>query len=234
MHEKVDQRLQVADAFDLVLGRIAQAAQRSGRTLNDITVVAVSKGVATEAISAAVGSGARVFGENRVQEAIDKFSEGIRLIRGVEVHLVGSLQTNKVKKAVGFFDLIHSIDSVSLAEKVSEEASKRSIDQPVLVQVNIGEEAAKRGISVKEAPSLVESVRKLPHLSLLGLMTIAPKTVYPEEARSTFSKLRVLGVSLGLHRFSMGMSNDFDVAIEEGATWVRIGTAIFGGAPPAK
>ncbi len=144
------------------------------------------------------------------------------------LHLIGSLQTNKVKKAVGFFDLIHSIDSIPLAMKVSEEAQGRSFIQAVLVQVNIGEEATKRGVSIKEAPFLVEAVRKLPHLSLLGLMAIAPQTVDPEGARPFFSKLRVLGDSMGINRFSMGMSNDFEVAIEEGATWVRIGTALFG------
>ncbi|MFQ5949737.1 MAG: YggS family pyridoxal phosphate-dependent enzyme, partial [Nitrospiria bacterium] len=181
-----------------------------------------------EQIEEAAGCGVRVFGENRVQEATAKFLETGLLEKIDSVHLIGPLQTNKVKRAVGFFDLIHSIDSVHLAEKVEQEAAKRSIKQSVLVEVNIGGEVSKHGVSVEETPYLVEAIRGRSHLSLFGLMTIPPYHPDPERARPYFSALRELGMSLGLSRLSMGMSADFRVAIEEGATWVRIGTAIFG------
>lgn len=212
--------------FSLIEG----AARRSGRGPDEITLVAASKGTRTEQIREAARCGVTVFGENRVQEAEEKFLESgfLEGNRQVSVHLIGPLQTNKVKRSVGFFDLIHSIDSARLAEKIEQEAAKRSMTQSVLVEVNLGEEKSKRGVSPEETPRLVEAVRKLPHLSLLGLMTLPPPTPDPEGARPYFSRLRELGRSLGLHRFSMGMSADFEVAIEEGATWVRIGTAIFG------
>lgn len=209
---------------------MAEAARRSGRNLDEITLVAASKGTGPEQVQEAAACGVTVFGENRVQEAEGKFSTG-GLLEGkgsVSVHLIGPLQTNKVKRSVGFFDLIHSIDSERLAEKIEQEAARRSVTQAVLVEVNMGEEKTKRGVSAEETPRLVEAVRKKPHLSLLGLMTLPPPTPDPEGARPYFSRLRELGRGLGLNRFSMGMSADFEAAIEEGATWVRIGTAIFG------
>jgi hypothetical protein len=244
-------------AFDLLLGRIERAARQSGRDPRDITFVAVSKGVDQKGVNAARQAGINVFGENRVSEAIDKFSDGglqyplmalregqthrsaprkdsLMMLRGeasatgASLHLIGSLQTNKVRKAVGFFDLIHSIDSIYLAEKVALEAKRQSIVQPVLVQVNIAQDTTKRGVSLKDAPLLIESVKAASSLHLLGLMTIPPPPVCPEDSRPHYSRLRKLGESLGLNRFSMGMTNDFEVAIAEGATWVRIGTALFG------
>lgn len=217
--------------FTLIEG----AAKRSGRRPDEITLVAASKGTRMEQVREAARCGIRVFGENRVQEAEEKFLESgfLEGNRSVSVHLIGPLQTNKVKRSVCFFDLIHSIDSARLAEKIEQEAAKRSMTQSVLVEVNLGEEKSKRGVSLEQTPRLVEAVRKLPHLSLLGLMTLPPPTPDPEGARPYFSKLRELGSSLGLHRFSMGMSADFEMAIEEGATWVRIGTAIFGPREPA-
>ncbi len=214
------------------LGRIQtavhRAAKRSGRHPDEITLVAASKRVPLERIEEAAISGIRVFGENRVQEATSKFM-GSGLMEKIDsVHLIGPLQTNKVKRAVGFFDLIHSIDSVHLAEKVAQEAKKRSLTQAILVQVNIGGEESKHGVSVKETAQLIETVRRQKHLSLLGLMTIPPYFTDPERTRPYFSALRDLGIPLGLRHFSMGMSADFEVAIEEGATWVRIGTALFG------
>ena len=174
----------------------------------------------------AANAGVSVFGENRVQEAIDKFSG----MPAVSLHFIGSLQMNKVKKAVGFFNLIHSIDSIALAEKVEEEAMRQSLVQSVLVQVNIGKEATKGGVVIKEFPRLVEAVQKCSHLKLLGLMAIPPRTTNLRPAgnvRPYFAKLRELGVAFGLTGLSMGMSSDFEIAIEEGASWVRIGTAIF-------
>ncbi len=215
----------IALRFDLLSKRIEQAAKRSGRNPSDITFVAVSKGVEPGTLQQAIHAGIKVFGENRVVEAIHKFSEWRA---SVSLHLVGSLQTNKVKKAVGFFDLIHSIDSIHLAHEVALEAERRSIVQPVLVQVNVAQEATKRGVSLDETPRLVEAVRRYSSLRLLGLMTIPPQHPDPEGARPYFIKLRECGVAMGLFQFSMGMSDNFEVAIEEGATWVRIGTALFG------
>jgi pyridoxal phosphate enzyme (YggS family) len=221
---------EISRSIDRISARIEEAARRCGRNPEEITLVAASKGVGIDRIREAAEAGIQIFGENRVQEARAKFLESrfLEERKAVAVHLIGPLQTNKVKQAVGFFSLIHSIDSLRLAEKVAQEAEKRRITQPVLIEVNVGEEATKRGVSVKEAPTLVAQVRKLASLSLEGLMTLPPPTPEPEGARPYFSMLRKLGEDLGLHRFSMGMSADVEVAIEEGATWVRIGTAIFG------
>ncbi len=209
------------DEIENVLSRIKEAAKRAGRDPREMTLVAVSKGVGQDAVLAAVRAGITVFGENRVQEAVDKFSG----IPSVSLHFIGSLQMNKVKKAVGFFDLIHSIDSIPLAEKVSEEANRQSLVQNVLIQVNIGDESTKGGVLVQAFPALFAAVQKCSHLKLLGLMAIPPIST---NARPYFVKLRELGASFGLTKLSMGMSSDFEEAIEQGATWVRIGTAIFG------
>jgi len=216
----------IASSLDCVLKRIERAAKQSGRDPREIQLVAVSKGVGRQGIDEACQVGITVFGENRVSEAINKFSPVVQ--EGVSIHLIGSLQTNKIRKVVGFFDVIHSIDSIHLAEKVALEAARQLIVQPVLVQVNVAQEAAKRGVSIEDAPSLVKGVREFSALRLLGLMTIPPLPVIPEDSRPYYSMLRGLGASLGLNRFSMGMSTDFEVAISEGATWVRIGTALFG------
>ncbi|MCG3111451.1 MAG: YggS family pyridoxal phosphate-dependent enzyme [Candidatus Manganitrophus sp. SB1] len=221
---------EIARAVERIAARIQEAARRCGRNPAEITLVAASKGVGLDRVREGAEAGIQIFGENRVQEARAKFLESrfLEENKTAAVHLIGPLQTNKVKQAVGFFSLIHSIDSVRLAEKVAQEAEKQQITQPVLIEVNVGEETTKRGISIKEAPALIAQVRKLAPLSLEGLMTLPPPTPEPEGARPYFSRLRKLGQDLGLNRFSMGMSADFEVAVEEGATWVRIGTAIFG------
>ena len=223
---------------DDLAGRIARvrtairaAAARVGRDPDTIVLVAASKGTSQVQVDAARQLGVTVFGENRVQEAYEKFAPpkpGDDLRRRGEVHLIGPLQTNKVKRAVGFFDLIHSVDRLDLAETIGHEAARRSITQAVLVQVNISAEATKHGATPDATPSLVAAVRSLPNLSLLGLMAIPPPVDDPEAARPWFSLLRQLAVSLKLSRLSMGMSSDFEVAIEEGASWVRIGSALFG------
>lgn len=235
----------IEQSLGRIFSAIGEAAKRSGRRADEVTLVAASKGARLEQIEEAAKYGVRFFGENRVQEAERKFSRG-RLLAGggalqdasrtpgegaISLHLIGSLQTNKVKRAVGFFDLIHSIDSIHLAEKVEQEAAKRSIRQPVLVEVNIAGEESKRGVPVDDLPALVDRIGALSHLSLLGLMALPPFTADPEGSRPYFARLREVGRRLGLSRFSMGMSADFEVAIEEGATWVRIGTAIFGPRP---
>jgi pyridoxal phosphate enzyme (YggS family) len=220
-----DEAQTIAEAVHDVFRKIEQAARRAGRDPKEITFIAASKTVQSSAILAAASAGVRVFGENRVQEAMEKFTRD-PLPPPNQLHLIGSLQMNKVKKAVGFFDLIHSIDSMQLAKKVNEEADRKSLSQSVLVQVNIGEEFVKGGVSSQDFPYLIDTVKNCSHLKLLGLMVIPP---HAENPRPFFAKLRKMGESVGLTRLSMGMSSDYEAAIEEGASWVRIGTAIFGG-----
>jgi hypothetical protein len=204
--------------------RIASAAKRAGRSPDKITIVAVTKGVEPQDIKIALDAGVRHVGENRIQEAKSK----IVCLSALELHptwhMVGHLQTNKVKTAVEIFDIIHSIDSVRLAESVSKRA--QSIF-PVLLQVNISGEGTKSGFSMTELPKAAEEVAGLPNLEVKGLMTIAPFVKDPEEVRPIFRRLRQLRDSLGLEHLSMGMSDDFEIAVEEGATLVRIGRAIF-------
>lgn len=218
----------ISQALDRVTTAIEKAAIRSGRKPSDITLVAASKRTDIAQVEAAIAWGLRIFGENRVQEAHAKFVDSALIKKIDALHLIGPLQSNKVKKVVGIFDLIHSVDSLRLAEKIEKEALRQSITQSILLEVNLAAEGTKHGLSITQTSHLVKAIRKLPHLNLLGLMAIPPKTSDPEEARPYFSKLRRLGESLHLHKLSMGMSGDFEVAIEEGATWVRPGTAIFG------
>jgi pyridoxal phosphate enzyme (YggS family) len=198
-----------------------------------VILIAASKGTTSLQIDAARRCGIAHFGENRVQEAEEKFAppDTIGLPSDLPrpvLHLIGPLQTNKVRKAVGFFDLIHSVDRLSLAEAISREAGKRATTQAVLVQVNIGAEPTKHGVSIAETPRLVEEIRALPSLTLCGLMAIPPQEENPEKARPYFARLRDIGRTLGLTRLSIGMSGDFQIAIEEGATWIRVGSALFG------
>jgi len=208
-----------------VEGRIAQAAQRAGRSPGEITIVAVTKGVAPQAIEVALEAGIRHIGENRVQEAREKMTHLSSLALRPTWHMVGHLQSNKIKTAAEIFDIIHSIDSLRLAEAVSERAQN---SLPVLLQVNISGEGTKSGFSVAELPKALEEIARLPGIEVKGLMTIAPMVKDPEEVRHIFRRLRELRDSLGLEHLSMGMSDDFEVAVEEGATMVRIGRAIFG------
>ena len=220
--------MQILESLNVISGKIQGAARRAGRNPKEITLLAASKGMGLDKVKEAAACGLEVFGENRVQEGIAKFLDSGFVKKVKALHLIGPLQTNKVKKAVGFFDLIHSVDSLRLAEKIEQEAVRNAIRQSILIEVNISGEANKHGVSLKEARKLVPAVRKLTHLSLLGLMTIPPKVSDPEQTRSYFSSLRNLGHKLDLYQFSMGMSSDFEVAIEEGATWIRIGRGIFG------
>lgn len=205
--------------------RIAQACERSHRSPGEITLVVVTKEVGISAIRAAFDCGLRDFGENRVQEAEDKIGQLSDLKPDVTWHMVGHLQSNKAKTAVELFDIIHSVDSVKLAEILSRRAEKTL---PVLLQVNVSGEATKSGFAVNEIAVVVEEIRQLPNLRLVGLMTIGPLVAELEEVRPVFRKLRELRDSLGLEHLSMGMTDDFEVAIEEGATMLRIGRAIFG------
>ena len=205
--------------------RIARAAERAGRSPADITIVAVTKGVAVEAIEAAIKAGIRHIGENRVQEARAKIERLSTLELQPMWHMVGHLQTNKAKTAVQIFDIIHSINSLRLAEAVSQRAQAII---PVLLQVNVSGEGTKSGFSVAELSQVAEEIARLSRLEVKGLMTIAPMVADTEEVRPIFQRLRQLRDELGLEHLSMGMTDDFEVAVEEGATMVRIGRAIFG------
>lgn len=213
--------------------QVEAAAARSGRNADAVTIIAVSKTIPAERVALAYQMGLKVFGENRVQEAREKIAAlPYPLIRW---HLIGHLQTNKVARAVELFHLIHSVDSARLAEALERSAAARQKAQPVLLQVNVAGEAAKEGVSIAELPALAEAVLRQPHLHVQGLMTIAPYTEQPETVRPVFRRLREVRDELrerfpqgNWDELSMGMSGDYLVAIEEGATMVRIGRAIFG------
>jgi PLP dependent protein len=213
-----------------VRARIAAAADRGGRRAEDVTLVAVTKTVEAARIREAVALGLRVFGENRVQEAREK----IPAVPGAAWHLIGSLQRNKAKEAVRLFQVIESVDSEELAEEISRRAAQQERVLDVLIQVNVAREPQKHGAAPEDAAALVRRASDLPGLRLRGFMTIAPLVSNPEEARPVFRALRDLRDRLEretrvpLAELSMGMSDDFEVAIEEGATMVRVGRAIFG------
>jgi PLP dependent protein len=214
--------------------RIAASCARAGRDPADVTLVAVTKTVPVERILEAEELGQRVFGENRVQEALGKIPE---VGPDARWHLVGHLQRNKARHAVGAFELIHSVDGVPLAVEIDRRAAAMGMVQRVLVQVNLSLEATKSGAEEGAVHALLESVLRLDHLDPRGLMTIPPAASDPEASRPWFSRLRSLRDE-ARERFgrdfpdlSMGMTDDFEVAIEEGATLVRVGRAIFGERP---
>ena len=204
---------------------IARACERSRRSPDEITLVAVTKGFEVPEIRAAFDSGIVNFGENRVQDAEGKISQLADLRPEVTWHMVGHLQSNKAKIAVELFDIIHSVDSIKLAEILNRRAQKTL---SVLLEVNVSGEATKGGFSGAGTEAAVKEIKGLPNLKVLGLMTVAPFVADPEEVRPVFRKLRELRDSLGLEHLSMGMTDDFEVAVEEGATMLRIGRAIFG------
>ncbi len=215
--------------------KISYAAMRAGRSPFDIKLISVTKTVGIDRIKEALDLGLRIFGENRVQEAKEKISKfEIRNSNlRIEWHLIGHLQKNKAKTAVELFDLIHSLDSVELAETLNKHAEKAGKVQRVLLEVKLSEEETKHGVSRKDLMGLIEAVSDMKNLKLEGLMTMPPFFENPEMARPFFRELRELRNSadaLGykLSELSMGMTNDFEVAIAEGATMVRIGTGIFG------
>jgi len=205
--------------------RIARACEKVERSPDEVTLVAVSKTVQADAIESAFHTGIRDFGESRVQEAEPKIEQLQKLKPGIVWHMVGHLQTNKAKTAAAIFDIIHSVDSLKLAETLNNCSLKRL---PILIQVNVAVEATKGGFMLSEVDEAVKQIVKLPNLEVHGLMTIAPWVENAEEVRPVFRQLRQLRDALGLKHLSMGMSDDFEVAIEEGATLVRIGRAIFG------
>lgn len=208
---------------------VGRACERSSRRPDDVLLIAVSKTVEVERIRLALEAGVKALGENRVQEATDKVAA---LGRPVPWHLIGSLQTNKAKDAVRLFDWIHSVDREELARELDRRAHQVERRVRVLVQVNVGEEPQKGGVHPGELKRLLDAITGCRHLEVRGLMCIPPATESAEAARLWFRRLRELRDAVGLEHCSMGMSGDFDVAIEEGATMVRVGTAIFGPRAP--
>jgi len=220
----------IAKNLRRVRERIDAACQRAGRSPEEVTVVGVSKGFPVDAVVAAYKAGLADIGENRVQEATAKVQAAAAQGARPRWHLVGHLQTNKVKTALELFDIIPSVDSLRLAEVISREAGARA-PVPVLLEVNVAGEESKFGLKPDEVASALARARALPNVDVLGLMTVAPLAADAEEVRPVFRRLRELGKSLELRHLSMGMSDDFEVAVEEGATLVRIGRAIFGPRP---
>ena len=218
-------RQAIAGNLRTVRGRIAAAAERAGRDPAGVRLIAVSKTFPVETIAEAIRAGVTDLGENRVQEGAEKAPAVAAAGLAPTWHLIGHLQSNKVKLALDHFSVIHSIDSLDLAQRINRLTARR-VD--VLLEVNVGGEASKFGLTVDATPALAEAVARLANLNLIGLMTVAPLDMDVESVRPVFRQLRHLRDSLGLRELSMGMSADFEVAIEEGSTMVRIGRAIFG------
>jgi PLP dependent protein len=213
----------IAEKLEAVRERISRACERSGRDPASVTLIAVTKRIPEESVIQALDAGLRDVGENIVQETAAKKPALAR--EGVRWHLVGHLQRNKARAGIDLFDIIHSVDSVRLAETLAANAMGRL---QVLLQVNVAQEASKFGFSPDEAPKAIDTIRGLPNLEVLGIMTVAPAVPDPELVRPVFRRLRDIAREHGISELSMGMSDDFEVAIEEGATMVRIGQAIFG------
>ena len=213
--------------------RIQEACRRAGRDRSEVTLVAVSKTKPVAILQEAYDLGVRVFGENKVQEIREKYEA---LPKDIEWHMIGHLQTNKVKYIVDKVRLIHSVDSLKLAEVIEKEAEKHNRIVDILLEVNVAEEESKFGLKMPEVIPMAEKVVQLPHIRLRGLMTIAPFVENPEKNRAIFANLHDLYVDIKeknidngtVSILSMGMTNDYEVAVEEGATMVRVGTGIFG------
>lgn len=218
----------IAERIVEVRARIDAACARAGRDPSGVTLIGVTKTHAPATIAEAHAAGLRDFGENRVQEAAPKIEE----LRAAGIvarwHMVGHLQTNKVRAALGLFDILHGVDSGRLGEAISAVAQG---PVRVLVQVNVAGEASKQGVPPDVAPGLVERLRGHDNIDVIGLMTVAPQADNPEHVRPVFRALRMLRDTLGLRELSMGMTGDYEIAVEEGATMVRVGRAIFGGRP---
>lgn len=216
-----------------VENEIQAACQRSGRDRKDVTLIAVSKTKPVEMLNEAYDLGVRVFGENKVQELADKYEV---MPKDIHWHMIGHLQRNKVKYIIDKVDLIHSVDSIRLAETIEKEAAKHNITANILIEVNVAKEESKFGLMPEEVEEFINKIADYSHIHVKGLMTIAPFVDDPEENRPIFACLRKLSVDIAkknvdnitMSILSMGMTNDYQVAIEEGATMVRVGTGIFG------
>lgn len=223
----------VQENLAIVENNIRQACLRSGRREEDITLIAVSKTKPIELIEEAIAYGKKEFGENKAQEMKEKQEI---LPKDIRWHFIGHLQTNKIKYILGRACLIHSVDSFHLAEAIEKECVKRKLEADILIEVNVAQEASKFGLKLEDTIQLVQEISKLSHLHIKGLMTIAPYVENPEENRNIFRQLKQLSVDIekknidnvDMSVLSMGMTGDYQIAIEEGATHVRVGTGIFG------
>lgn len=219
--------------LEYVKNNIQKACDASGRSYDDVTLIAVSKTKPVSMLMEAYECGCREFGENKVQELIDKYEV---MPKDIKWHMIGHLQRNKVKYIVGKTALIHSVDSLKLAQEISKEALKKQVQVSILIEVNVAGEDTKFGLKPEETEALVREIALLPGISIEGLMTIAPYVNEPEQNRQYFEKLHQLSVDIKLKNIdnvnmnvlSMGMTGDYMVAIEEGASFVRIGTGLFG------
>ena len=213
--------------------KIEKACRKVGRDPGEVTLIAVSKTKPVEMLREAYDAGERVFGENKVQEIMDKYD---LLPEDIQWHMIGHLQRNKVKYIVDKVSMIHSVDSVRLAQTIEQEAAKKNVCVPILIEVNVAEEDSKFGLKMEEVLPLLEEICTYPHIQVKGLMAIAPFVENPEENREVFQKLRKLSVdivkkninNITMSVLSMGMTGDYEVAVQEGATMVRVGTGIFG------
>ena len=223
----------IAEQLKYVQDEITRACERAGRNPQEVTLIAVSKTKPVSMIQEAIEAGQTVFGENKVQELCSKYEE---LPKDLTWHLIGHLQRNKVKYIADKAALIHSVDSLRLAETINQEGSKINRVVPILIEVNVAQEDTKFGVTIEETIALVEDISKLPFVQIQGLMTIAPFVDDSEENSPVFRKLKQLSDDIEhknmnnvyMNTLSMGMTNDYQVAVEEGATMVRVGTGIFG------
>lgn len=224
----------IAQRVHSVLAKIRLAEKKAGRPAGTVRLVAATKTVSVDRIQEGIGAGLTILGENRVQEALPKLAA----LAGTPVqwHFIGQLQRRKVRSVIGQFDMIHSVDSVDLAQEIDRRAGEAGCHQRVLIEVNIGDEPTKAGVLSNDLVQAVRAMAEYPHLDIRGLMAIPPQTDDPQSARPYFRKLNELArqieaskvPSVRMEELSMGMSNDYEVAIEEGATLVRVGSAIFG------
>ena len=219
--------------YEKVVENVKNACARSGRNFDDVTIIAVSKTKPLSDVEELLAHGVTEFGENKVQEMVDKYEH---VSKPVHWHLIGHLQTNKVKYIVDKACMIHSIDSVHLAKEIEKEAAKKNLVVKVLLEVNIAHEESKFGINETEVYDLIDAIKDMPHIHVMGLMTIAPFVENPEDNRIYFRKMYQLSLdikskcidNIDMNVLSMGMTNDYEIAVEEGATMIRVGTAIFG------
>ena len=219
--------------YEKVVENVKNACARSGRNFDDVTIIAVSKTKPLSDVEELLAHGVTEFGENKVQEMVDKYEH---VSKPVHWHLIGHLQTNKVKYIVDKACMIHSVDSVHLAKEIEKEAAKKNLVVKVLLEVNIAHEESKFGINETEVYDLIDAIKDMPHIHVMGLMTIAPFVENPEDNRIYFRKMYQLSLdiksqcidNIDMNVLSMGMTNDYEIAVEEGATMIRVGTAIFG------
>jgi pyridoxal phosphate enzyme (YggS family) len=217
----------LADRLKEIEGRIVRACERSGRSREEITLLAVTKTFTADVIREAYRHGLRDFGENYIQEFEGKAAE-VAALEGARFYFIGHLQSNKSRRAAELFDVIESVDTGKLARRLSEAPVRRAGTLEVLIEVKLSEEEAKSGADPAGLSTLIREIQALPNIRLTGLMTMPPWSEDPEASRPYFRRLREMAARFGLPKLSMGMSGDFEVAIEEGATEIRVGTALFG------